>query len=140
MSRDSQSPSKARGRWERKMLDNCSLFLNFVLIPFIAENPISHNQNCVDILCSKLTLNEESSEKSIISPLAFVDMPVRTTSACCEKPDRNMILRSSTTPILEYFTRPTQKLLATYTLRATDLRGRQRLKGRMGIDELRDRI
>ncbi|XP_003369951.1 hypothetical protein Tsp_11241, partial [Trichinella spiralis] len=38
--------------------------------------------------------------KSIISPLAFVDMPVRTTSACCEKPDRNMILRSSVTESL----------------------------------------
>ncbi|KRY40253.1 hypothetical protein T01_11172 [Trichinella spiralis] len=59
------------------------------LIPFIAENPILHNQNCVDVLLSKLTLNEESSDKSINSPSAFVDMPVQTTSACCEKLDRN---------------------------------------------------
>ncbi|KRZ64992.1 hypothetical protein T08_4868 [Trichinella sp. T8] len=26
----------------RKLLDNCSLFHNLVLIPIIAENPISH--------------------------------------------------------------------------------------------------
>ncbi|KRY20099.1 hypothetical protein T12_11455 [Trichinella patagoniensis] len=88
------------------------LFLN--CLPFISENPISHklkvvkgsstfnasvervgyvfetdSQNCVDILRSKLTLNEESSDKSINSQSALVDMPVRTTSACCEKPDRN---------------------------------------------------
>ncbi|KRY04354.1 hypothetical protein T12_5602 [Trichinella patagoniensis] len=28
--------------FRRKLLDNCSLFHNLVLIPIIAENPISH--------------------------------------------------------------------------------------------------
>ncbi|KRY36375.1 hypothetical protein T01_3644 [Trichinella spiralis] len=119
MSRDSQSPSKARGRWEylRQWFSNFSglrpsfenghssrLAMHFLkgkkAVERVGYVLQTNSQNCVDILCSKLTLNEESSEKSIISPSAFVDMPVRTTSACCEKPDRNMILRSSVTESL----------------------------------------
>ncbi|KRX44286.1 hypothetical protein T03_4459 [Trichinella britovi] len=50
---------------------------------------VTDSQNCVNVLRSKLTLNEESSDKTINSQFAFVDMSVRTTSACCEKPDRN---------------------------------------------------
>ncbi|XP_003366762.1 conserved hypothetical protein [Trichinella spiralis] len=91
----------------RKMLDNCSLLQNLLLILFIAENPISHNPNYVNVLRSKLTLNEESSDKSINYQFAFVDMSVRTTSACCEKPDRNsdsqVISNWITALLLPYF-------------------------------------
>ncbi|KRX47954.1 hypothetical protein T05_9748 [Trichinella murrelli] len=50
---------------------------------------LTDSQNCVNVLRSKLTLNEESSDKLINSPSAFVDMSVWTTSASCEKPDKN---------------------------------------------------
>ncbi|KRY24338.1 hypothetical protein T01_5622 [Trichinella spiralis] len=33
----------------RKMLDNCSLFLNLFLIPYIAENPISYKRQILHL-------------------------------------------------------------------------------------------
>ncbi|KRX63038.1 hypothetical protein T09_8984 [Trichinella sp. T9] len=56
---------------------------------FLGCDPLSKTSQLYCILRSKLNLNEESSDKSINSQSAFVDMPVRTTSACCEKLDRN---------------------------------------------------
>ncbi|XP_003377386.1 conserved hypothetical protein [Trichinella spiralis] len=58
---------------------------------------MQEGQKCVNVLRSKLTLNEKSTDKLINSPSAFVDMPVRTTTACCLKPDRNSDSRSSVT-------------------------------------------
>ncbi|KRX69673.1 hypothetical protein T06_16673 [Trichinella sp. T6] len=56
---------------------------------FLGCDPLSKTSQLYCVLRSKLNLNEESTDKSTNSQSAFVDMPVRTTSACCEKLDRN---------------------------------------------------
>ncbi|KRY38030.1 hypothetical protein T01_11020 [Trichinella spiralis] len=74
------------------------LFLRPVVLHlFWAATHFRKRQKCVNVLRSKLTLNEKSTDKLINSPSAFVDMPVRTTTACCLKPDRNSDSRSSVT-------------------------------------------
>ncbi|KRX58168.1 hypothetical protein T09_1029 [Trichinella sp. T9] len=90
------------------------LLRNLLFIPIIVENPISNtyqavkrsnisnaavetveyalstdSQNCINLLQPKFIFNEQSSEKSINSPSDFADVPLPTTSARCEKPDRN---------------------------------------------------
>ncbi|KRX77516.1 hypothetical protein T06_14894 [Trichinella sp. T6] len=90
------------------------LLRNLLLIQSIVEDPISNtyqavkrsnisnaavetveyvlstdSQNCINLLQTKFIFNEQSSEKSINSSSDFADVPLPTTSACCEKPDRN---------------------------------------------------
>ncbi|KRZ67660.1 hypothetical protein T10_3776 [Trichinella papuae] len=69
-------------------------------------------RTCVDR--SKLIFNEESSDKTINHSSAFVDMPVATRSACCERLDR-----SSDSQVIDKDYCRTLIFRATHTLTTT---------------------